>query len=36
MLENDRITAFNISELLRENKQGVKLSPHTHIRGKNQ
>ena len=27
MLENDRITAFNISELLRENKQGVKLSP---------
>ena len=37
MLQNARVTAFSISELLRENQQGVKLAtplpplpPHTH------
>ena len=32
-LQNVRVTPFNISELLRENQQGVKLPPtptHTH------
>ena len=27
MLQNDRVTAFTVSELLRENQQGVKLPP---------
>ena len=35
MLQNARVTAFTVSELLRENQQGVKLPPpppptHTH------
>ena len=31
MLQNDRVTACTISELLKENQQGVKFSP-TQIR----
>ena len=31
MLQNSRVTAYNLSELLRENQQGVKLPP-TQIR----
>ena len=33
MLQNSRVRAFNVSELLRENQQGVKLPP-TQIRVK--
>ena len=32
MLQNAKVTAFTVSELLRENQQGVKLPPHPHIR----
>ena len=33
MLQDARITAFIVSELLRENQQGGKIaSPHTQIR----
>ena len=28
MLQNTRVTAFTVSELLRENQQGVKLPSH--------
>ena len=28
MLQNARVAAFTVSELLRKNQQGVKLSPH--------
>ena len=28
MLQNARVTAFTVSELLRENKQGNKITPH--------
>ena len=34
MLQNPRVAAFTVSELLRENQQGVKLPPlppSTHI-----
>ena len=30
ILQNARVTAFTISELLRENQQGVKLPPPSH------
>ena len=33
MLQNARVTAFNVSELTGENQQGVKLSP-SQIRDK--
>ena len=29
MLQNARVTAFTISELLRENQQGGKITPRT-------
>ena len=32
MLQNARVTAFNFSELLRENQQGGKITPHNQIR----
>ena len=34
MLQNARVTAFNVSELLRENQQGEggKITPPTQIR----
>ena len=36
MLQNARVTAFTVSELLRENEQGVKLPPtHTPRLGLN-
>ena len=34
MLQNDRVTTFTVSELLRENQQGVKLRPHIQIKVK--
>ena len=33
MQQNPTVTAFTVSELLRENQQGVKL-PHTHTHAK--
>ena len=29
MLQNARVTAFTISDLLRENQRGGKITPHT-------
>ena len=33
MLQNARVTAFTVSELLRENQQGG-ITPHTQVRVK--